>query len=147
MRPPPGVYTTGMYVRWQWRYERRRSVERRYWSPPAWGYAILVESVRIDGKPKQRHVAYLGSVHLDQTVHYRAWWWHRIGAKLDALGNRIPADDRPRIEAALAKEVPKVSTDEVAAYALQHGSLDWPGAPPRPKKATRWTNTLAAFDV
>jgi hypothetical protein len=29
-------------------------------------------------------------------------------AKLDALGNRIPAEDRPRIEAALAKKVPPV---------------------------------------
>lgn len=135
-----------MYVRWQGRYERRRK-ERRYRKPIARWYAILVESVRIDGKPKQRHVAYLGSVHLDQTVHYRAWWWHRIGAKLDALGNRIPADDRPRIEAALAKEVPKVSAADVAAYAQQHGSLDWPGTPPRTKKAMQWTNALAALDV
>ena len=156
VRPPPGVYTTRMYVRWQWRYERRlkerqrkgqRRRERRRYRPPAWSYAILVENGRIDGKPKQRHVAYLGSVHLDQTVHYRAWWWHRISAKLDALGNRIPADDRPRIEAALAKEVPKVSAADVAAYASQHGSLDWPGAPPRPKKAMRWTNVLETLDV
>jgi hypothetical protein len=28
-------------------------------------------------------------------------------AKLDALGNVIPADQRPRIEAALAKKVPR----------------------------------------
>jgi hypothetical protein len=42
-------------------------------------------------------------------LHYRAWWWHRMTTKLDALGNVIPADQRPRIEAALAEKVPKVA--------------------------------------
>jgi hypothetical protein len=38
--------------------------------------------------------------------------------KLDALGNVIPADQRPRIEAALAKKVPKVSAAEITAFDL-----------------------------
>ena len=71
-------------------------------------------------------------------------------AKLDALGNVIPADQRPRIEAALAKKVPKVSAAEVTAFDLvyqekfraEHGEcrgcyLSWPegteGVPPRPQ--------------
>jgi hypothetical protein len=92
-----------MYVRWQWWYQRRRGSELFHRDTPATGHAILVEAVRIDGKPKQRHIAYLGSVHGEQDVYYRAWWWHRMSAKLDALGNRIPPQDRPRIVAALAR--------------------------------------------
>jgi hypothetical protein len=41
-----------------------------------------------------------------------------MNAKLDALGNVIPADQRPRIEAALAKKVPKVSAAEITAFNL-----------------------------
>jgi hypothetical protein len=39
-------------------------------------------------------------------------------AKLDALGNVIPADQRPRIEAALAKKVPRVTAAGVTAFDL-----------------------------
>ena len=109
-----------MFVQWQRRDERRRTTNRFvYMYPTADEYAVLVESARVNGKPRQRHVAYLGSYHDDPRdfiplhwrngpdLHYRVWWWHRMTAKLDALGNVIPADQRPRIEAALAKKVPR----------------------------------------
>ena len=140
-----------MFVRWQWWGQRRRKTVRYYWSQPADAHAVLVESVRIDGKPRQRHIAYLGSVHHDPDVHYRAWWWHHMTARLDALGNRLPPDERPKIEAALADKVPPVTAAEVAAYDLhrQHDVrvvrgygecrgcyMRWPpgqaGVPPRP---------------
>jgi hypothetical protein len=65
--------------------------------PTADEYGVLVESVRVNGKPRQRHVAYLGSYHSGPDgilphwrngpdLHYRVWWW------LDALGNVIPTD-------------------------------------------------------
>jgi hypothetical protein len=77
--------------------------------------------------------------------------------KFDVLGHVIPADQRPRIEAALAKKVPKVSAAEITAFDLvyqekfraEHGEcsncyLRWPegteGVPPRPQfeDAGRW---------
>jgi hypothetical protein len=151
-----------MYVWRQRRDERRRTTNRFvYMYPTADEYAVLVESVRVNGKPRQRHVAYLGSYHGEPDgilphwrngpdLHYRVWWWHRMTAKLDALGNVIPADQRPRIEAALAEKVPKVSAAEVTAFDLvyqqkfraEHGEcrgcyLSWPegteGVPPRPQ--------------
>src|SRR6516162_8117512 len=64
-----------MFVRWQWWGDRRRGSERRYCRDIADAHAILVESTRVDGKPRQRHVAYLGSVHnvyREQTPYYRA---------------------------------------------------------------------------
>jgi hypothetical protein len=155
-----------MYVRWQLRAERKRKIDRWYrWHEVAWQYASLVESVRIDGKPTQRHVAYLGSVHFHarKGIHYRSWWWHDMSAKLDRLGNRISPDDRRKIEAALAKEVMPVTAKQVTEYDLQqqkkiraeHGEcrgcyLDWPpgqaGVPPRPKfpeARERFANTIA----
>lgn len=156
-----------MFVRWQYPCDRKRSMARHYWEAKAFRYAVLVESARIDGKPRQRHVAYLGDVlHLnDQDVHYRAWWWHRMTAKLDQLGNVIPPDQRPRIEAVLAKAVAPVTAAEVTKFDLdyQHkmrveagfneGPVcypDWPegteGVPPRPKfeKRERFANVIAA---
>jgi hypothetical protein len=82
--------------------------------------------------------------------------------KLDALGNVVPADQRPHIEAALAKKVPKVSAAEVTAFDLvyqekfraEHGEcggcyLSWPesteGVPPRPQfEDDGFTGVLAA---
>jgi hypothetical protein len=99
-----------MYVRWQYRWERKRKdAFARYWrSPKSDAYAVLVESSRIDGKSRQRHIAYLGSaLDLDnQTDLYRWCWWDEINERLDRLGNVIPAEQRPSIEAALAKKVP-----------------------------------------
>jgi hypothetical protein len=73
-----------------------------------------------------------------------------MARKLDALGNVVPADQRPRIEAALAKKVPRVSAAEVTAFDLvyqqkfraENGECrgcypSWPegteGVPPRPQ--------------
>ena len=106
-------------------------------------------------------------MHTKHDVHYRAWWWHNITAKLDRLGNRISSDDRPRIEAALAKYVkPGVTAKEVKAFDLKHQKriraehgecrwcyINWPpgqaGVPPRPQfddenPEERWANTIAA---
>jgi hypothetical protein len=107
-----------MFVRWQYLWlDRQRKTKRRFRRVAvATAHAVLVESVRVKGKPRQRHVAYLGSFYSKQDVGYRAKWWQRMTAKLDALGNVIPADDRPRIEAALAKNVSKLTPKELASY-------------------------------
>jgi hypothetical protein len=139
-----------MYVRWR-RLGGRRRVERCYWNIPIVAHALVVESVSVNGKSRQRHIAYLGGFHHHsaQDVSYRAWWWHRMSAKLDALGKRIPPDQRPRIEAMLAEKVRPVTAEEVTAFDLAHQAqiraqvgecracyLQWPegtaGVPPRP---------------
>jgi hypothetical protein len=66
-------------------------------------YASLVESVRVNGKPRQRHVAYLGSLRHESDVHFRAWRWQEMRAKLDALGNRIPG--KPWLRVSYPKNV------------------------------------------
>ena len=62
---------------------------------------MLVETVRIDGKPHQRYLAYLGSVQADR----RDWprFWYNVTRKLDQC--RLSREERKRITAAIAKRV------------------------------------------
>jgi hypothetical protein len=105
-----------MYIRWQ----KRTSKAKKKWLHPdaaRWS-AVVVESVRIDGKPKQKHVAYLGSfdeVALEpDRVCWRDQFWIKITKRLDQLGNVIPPEDRQRIEAAIAEKIPPVTPDQHA---------------------------------
>jgi hypothetical protein len=70
--------------------------------------AVLAQNIRIDGKPWQKHIACLGSYHEHDRDRIPLWhvgFWRRAAAKLDQFGNRISADDREKIEAAIAGKV------------------------------------------
>lgn len=75
---------------------------------------ILVESVRVDGKPRQRHVAYVGGI-TESAIEIdiqRCHFWDQISARLDALGNQMTTADREKIEAAIAEKVPRPTPDQ-----------------------------------
>jgi hypothetical protein len=93
-----------MFIRWQryrskalipWRAERTRLK------------AILVESVRVDGKPRQKHIAFLGSIANDKAIAGTAGmrFWSGVTAKLKRLGNRTGAEDYERIVGSIAAKV------------------------------------------
>jgi hypothetical protein len=108
-----------MFIRWQSRTRtERNNWAIRYVGDTTWN-AILVESVRIDGKPRQRHVAYLGSISTPTQTKSRAqrvYTWEHMLERLDGLGNRIPAKDRKKIEAAIAAKLgPRPTKRERAA--------------------------------
>ena len=102
-----------MYVRWQ--------IKRRSEKPlNVWGSdlltATLVESRRVNGKPRQRVIAYLGSIRekcaqTPEHVNHQLGFWNSVGAKLDGLANQITPDERARIEAKLAARV-RIPTPE-----------------------------------
>jgi hypothetical protein len=76
--------------------------------------AILVESIRVNGKPVQRHIAYLAGFTesaLDIPAQ-RSFIWKDIEIKLRQLGNRIPPSDEKRIKAALIKKIGEPPTKE-----------------------------------
>lgn len=102
-----------MYVRWQsrklrtvkWRQRDTRRKDDIYWS------AILVENVRVKGKPTQQHVAYLGGITesamaLD-TPARRIYFWN--GVKRQLAGLKLPAKTRAAIMQAITKRVPPVT--------------------------------------
>jgi hypothetical protein len=75
---------------------------------------ILVENKRVNGKPRQRHVAFLASVTDSQieVIHQRRYFWDNVLDTLDRLDNRLSRDDRKRIEAAIALKVPRLTREE-----------------------------------
>ena len=76
--------------------------------------AVLVEKTRIDGKPRQQHIAMLASITESRIEidHQRRYFWDAVYERLDQLDNRISIDDRRRIEAAVALKVPRLSREE-----------------------------------
>lgn len=99
-----------MYVRWKRRAQKKTS----RWNPdPQLLAAYLVESRRVDGKPRQRVVAYLGSIgegFLGEAGP-RAYFWRQANSRLDALALSPPA--RATVESALLQVVRRPSADEL----------------------------------
>jgi len=119
-----------MYIRWQSRKRREpqfgrlgKLLYRRGWDDYAYARegtsqqdihwrAILVETTRVDGKPKQRHIAYLAGF-TDSAVaipQQQRYLWGRIHERLDRLGNQLSPADRRHIEALLIKKIGKPPT-------------------------------------
>jgi hypothetical protein len=112
-----------MYVRWQtYRSQALDPSHRARNDRRARLKAVLVESVRVGGKPRQKHIAFLGSIELDDpkkivgdSDHARFWrrmsaiakvgLWRRVMRRLDQLGNRVGPEERARLLASIAERV------------------------------------------
>ena len=103
-----------MFVRWQKRKRKSRAFGGgRDRADTHWA-AILAESARVDGKPTQQHVAYLGGI-TDSAIEIaaqRAFFWREVMRQLDQLANRVLKDNRTQIEEAIAKKVPRLTRQE-----------------------------------
>ena len=147
-----------MYVRWQSR-KRRTPMSGRYGKRRRDGITlrstnrqdqhwavILVENARVNGKPTQRHVAYLGGI-TDSAIEIRAqrrFFWDAVIAKVDQLANRISREQRRAIEAAIAKKVSgPPSKEERAQLDRDRG----PDRSVRPASATTSRKVAAVHDL
>jgi hypothetical protein len=74
--------------------------------------AVVAESRRIDGKPRQRLVKYLGAISRADVhrVDVRHKFWTRVDGRLAEFA----PDDRTRFEAALEALVPRPTAEELA---------------------------------
>ncbi len=110
-----------MFVRWKRRkrtYGRGGGGCRGEWEADRAGDSIdvvLVESLRVGGRVRQRFVCHLAHVHENQMdwVGRRADFWEQIIPRLDAL--RLDLSERAKIEAQLDRVMPRLSPDEQAA--------------------------------
>jgi hypothetical protein len=112
-----------MFVRWQTRTRRARAFGRDPRTDTHWA-AILAESQRIDGKPTQRHIAYLGGI-TESAIELpaqRAFFWKEVTQQLDEL--EVSEDDRARIEAAVEAKVPRLSRREYNEQLIRWDGLD-----------------------
>jgi hypothetical protein len=111
-----------MFIRWQ---SRKRTTYYSYWGRSADPYgdihwnAVLVESVRLNGKPRQKHIANLGGFteHQIKIAAQQIYVWKRAIKALDGLGKRMTPEERRQIEAALADRIgrTKPTKREIAA--------------------------------
>ena len=95
-----------MFIRWQ----KRRSKGGSYRGKTTRVRAILVESVRVDGKSRQRHVAFIGSFVTEMLdVEARRDFWKAANERLSI---HVNDDDRSEIEAGLARRVPPTAAED-----------------------------------
>src|SRR5271165_2865298 len=82
--------------------------------------ASLVHSRRADGKVQAEHIGALGAVDAEVSVRSRLAFWVKLPERLAALGNRLGADDEPKIRAALHSRIPMVTPDEQRAVQAEN---------------------------
>jgi hypothetical protein len=137
-----------MYIRWQSRKRRRSQYGDWRKSDVHWS-AILVENARVDGKPKQRHVAYLAGFTESaiKIMAQRCHLWDQIDHRLDRLSNQITSDDRAKIETVLAARIPRPTTAEYKDSARKAAELlGWEGLSEKRRAALKderelWENS------
>ena len=88
--------------------------------------AILGEAGRVDGKPRQEHVAYHGGITESaiEILPQRCYFWDEVTERLDQLRNRISPDERQRIENAIADRVPLPAPADFVQTA-EKAAADW----------------------
>ena len=110
-----------MFVRWK-RHKRRSRKQSEPDGKGGWKWieeprfllsAALVRSERVNGKPRQRIVAYLASIreNLLGETWPRIWFWDSADKALAGLAD----NDRQKCEAALLSRVRRPTAEEVAA--------------------------------
>lgn len=103
----------GMFVKFSHR-SRAYTHRRREGQEPYRAVIVqLVESHRVDGHPRQRIVAHLGTCHepIDRDRH-RLWFHQHCNEVLDRLD--LSADDRAKVAAQIAARISPPTPEEMA---------------------------------
>jgi hypothetical protein len=77
-----------------------------------------------NGRPRQEHIASLGSIPLTMAPADRIAFWTRLHQRLDALSNRIDAVQRGAILAAIHARIPMPTPDDQQAVQLEQAQAD-----------------------
>jgi hypothetical protein len=103
-----------MYLRWKQRRAARGKLVLT---------AVLVRSERRNGKPRQKIVAYLGTVDncLKKRVLRRHRFWERVDRRLDEL--TLDPALRQNVEAGILAVVSRPSPDEVQAAEREYAEV------------------------
>lgn len=116
-----------MFVRWKRRQLRGswgRSWERRTGRKSYALDFVLVESLRVDGKPRQRFVAHLA--HIDEPLMdmalQRGLFWQEVNGRLDGL--QLDAGTRQRITDKILLVVPLPDEAKLAAEKARLAGLE-----------------------
>ena len=132
-----------MYVIWR---RRKREHYAGWWDSIVIGDVrltpIIVQSRRVNGKPKQEHIACLPSIiesHINENSAVS--FWAAVEKQLTRLTNRIPREDMEKIRAALDKVVPQPNPEYAKNYSDEPGpDIDIMAAAWDPTGRVRETN-------
>ena len=84
----------------------------------------LRECRRVDGKPRSEHIASLGSIALPMTIAGRVEFYRRASERFSGLANRIGADDKKKIVAALRARIQPVTDDDIRTVQRENTEAD-----------------------
>jgi hypothetical protein len=87
-------------------------------------HASLIETRRVAGKVQQEHIASLGAVGVPPSIQDRLRLWSDLPARLARSGNRITADDHPKIVDALHGRIPMVTADDRRTLQQENAESD-----------------------
>jgi hypothetical protein len=108
-----------MFVRWQKRQNGRGRLK-----PDARWDAFLVETIRINGKPRAQYISCIASIKQSQIdadiAHQRCWFWDGVLDRLHQPSAQISERSRARVIASIAKKVPMPTRAE---YEFCHRSV------------------------
>ncbi len=104
-----------MYIRWK-RCALRRTADVTL-------KAFLVHSVRVEGRPRQRILGYLGAIRVryQQAPAHRQRFWSQVAQRLTAL--QVDPGTRATLEACLARVVPRLTPADLATLEAQRTAL------------------------
>jgi len=110
-----------MFVRWK---TRKSTLNGRGRVERVTHYAVLVESTRVDGKPRQRFIAHIGNYHEGGQVglHPHVDFWRQVEHRLKSLN--LAADVRERVERKLAERVPRPTPELLAELSRRRAELN-----------------------
>jgi ATP-dependent exoDNAse (exonuclease V) beta subunit len=90
----------------------------------------LRECRRVAGKPRCEHIASLGSIPVPMTITDRVGFYRRASERLKSLANRIGAEDKKKIVAALHTKIPPLTDDDIRTVQRENAEADknfWEG--------------------
>jgi len=101
-----------MYVRWN----RKKRTKDITWVKEEGDflYAVLVENTRIDGKPRQKSIKYLGGIGERQNTYTQIRFWEHADQNLSAI--YLDGSTRNKIIDKLKEKVPRPSEEELSAW-------------------------------
>ena len=99
-----------MFIRWN-----RRKRTKAGWRKKEGDYlsAVLVESCRIDGKPRQKSIKHLGSIGEERlnNVYDRRLFWEKAEKSMDSLP--LSPDIKLKLTASLERVVSKPTEEDI----------------------------------
>jgi hypothetical protein len=90
----------------------------------------LCENRWIEGRPRQEHIAQLGSIEMPPSVEGRIAFWSRLHERLARLGNRVDANAQGKILGDVHARIPMVTLDEQRQLKIEHAETNehfWTG--------------------